>query len=144
MTTTAKAPVPKTRASKAAPAAPTPGSDIDALFELREKKRSLEAAVKDLDGQASLVEERLMETMAKNGLDKATGKLASVSISSNTVANVEDWDAFLAYIYKNKLGHLLQRRVSDPAYRELLEAKKAVPGVQPFTKRRLNLRVVSA
>jgi hypothetical protein len=124
-------------------AASTPGADIDALFELREKKRKLEASIKDLEGQASLIEERLMESMDKDGIDKMTGRKASVSISTTTVANVEDWDAFLAFVYKNKAGHLLQRRVSDPAWREMVEIKKAVPGTQPFTKKRLNLRAVS-
>lgn len=124
-------------------AAPTPGADIDALFKLREKKRKLEASIKDLEGQASLIEERLMESMDKDGIDKMTGRKASVSISTTTVANVEDWDAFLAFVYKNKAGHLLQRRVSDPAWREMVEIKKAVPGTQPFTKKRLNLRAVS-
>lgn len=124
-------------------AAPTPGEEIDALFELREKKRKLEASIKDLEGQASLIEERLMENMDKDGIDKMTGRKASVSISTTTVANVEDWDSFLAWIYKTKNGHLLQRRVSDPAWREMVEIKKVVPGTQPFTKKRLNLRAVA-
>ncbi len=123
--------------------APTPGQDIDALFELREKKRKLEASIKDLDGQAALIEERLMESMDQSGIEKMTGSKASVSISSTTVANVEDWDAFLAWIYKTKNGHLLQRRVSDAAWREMVEIKKVVPGTQPFTKKRLNLRATS-
>jgi hypothetical protein len=84
-----------------------------------------------------------MEDMQANGIDKMTGKHASVSITSTVVANVEDWDAFGAYILKNKLLHMLQRRVSDPAYRELLDAGKKVPGVQPFNKKRLNLRATS-
>lgn len=129
-----------------APATKTPvravpiGADVDALIELRDKKRKLEASIKDIEGQASLIEERLMESMDKNGVDKATGKLGTVSITSNVVANVEDWDLFYPYIAKNKFWHLLQKRVSDPAYRELLEAGKKVPGVQPFTKKKLNLR----
>ena len=48
---------------------------------------------------------------------------------------------FLAYVYKTKQGHLLQRRVSDPAFRELLDHGKKVPGTQPFIKARLNVRV---
>jgi hypothetical protein len=38
------------------------------------------------------------------------------------------------------LQQLYYRRVSDPAYRELLETKGVVPGIQPFTKTKLNLR----
>ena len=124
-------------------AKPTPGALIDQMWELREKKRKLEASIKDLDGQMADVESQLMESMEANGVDKMTGKAASVSISTSVVANVEDWDAFLAWIYKTKNGHLLQRRVSDPAWREMVEIKGVVPGTQPFTKKRLNLRALS-
>ena len=132
---------PATKTAKAAaPEVSTLGKDIDDLFQLREKKRKLESAIKDIEGQASLIEERLMENMEKNGVERTTGKLGTVSITSSVVANVEDWDLFGAYVIKNKLLHMLQRRVSDPAYRELLDAGKKVPGVTPFNKKRLNLR----
>ena len=124
------------------PVKPTPGAMIDSMWELREKKRKLEASIKDLEGQMADVESQLMERMESDGVDKMTGKAASVSISTSTVANVEDWDAFLAWIYKTKNGHLLQRRVSDPAWREMVEIKGVVPGTQPFVKKRLNLRVL--
>lgn len=122
----------------------TPGATIDTMWELREKKRALEASVKDVGGQIADLESKLMEDMQANGVDKMTGKHASVSITSTVVANVEDWDAFWAYIHKMKYGHLLQRRVSDPAYRELLDLGKKIPGTQPFTKKRLNLRALSS
>lgn len=121
----------------------TPGAMIDSMWELREKKRKLEASIKDLDGQLADIESKLMEDMEANGIDKMTGKAAGVSISTSTVANVEDWDAFLAWVYKTKNGHLLQRRVSDPAWREMVELKGVVPGTQPFVKKRLNLRALS-
>ena len=124
-----------------APAALTLGQKIDAMFDLREKKRKLEAQIKELDGQYEILESELMEDMGKQGTDKLSGSKASVSITTSTVANVGDWDSFLAFVYKMKYGHLLQRRVSDPAYRELLEQGKKVPGVEPFHKSRLNLRV---
>lgn len=120
---------------------PTIGQKIDAMFDLREKKRALDAQVKELEGQLADLESQLMEDMAAQGVDKMSGTKATVSITTSTVANVEDWNEFLAYVYKMKYGHLLQRRVSDPAYRELLEQGKKVPGVSPFSKERLNLRV---
>lgn len=141
---TKQATKPATKTAKAAaPEVSTLGKDIDDLFQLREKKRKLESAIKDIEGQASLIEERLMENMEKNGVERTTGKLGTVSITSSVVANVEDWDLFGAYILKNKLLHMLQRRVSDPAYRELLDAGKKVPGVTPFNKKRLNLRAAA-
>lgn len=119
----------------------TIGQKIDAMFDLREKKRALDAQVKELEGQIKGFESELMEDMAAQGVDKMSGTKATVSITSSTVANVEDWDSFLAFVYKMKYGHLLQRRVSDPAYRELLEQGKKIPGVSPFSQDRLNLRV---
>ena len=116
------------------------GTTVDKLVGLRNKKRDLEASVKSLEGQIEELQSQLLEEMESAGVDKFSGKLGTVSISTNVVANVEDWDALYPYIAKNKLWHLLQRRVSDPAYRELLDAGKKVPGVQPFSKKRLNLR----
>lgn len=119
------------------------GTTVDKLVGLRNKKRDLEASVKSLEGQIEELQSQLLEEMETAGVDKFSGKLGTVSISTNVVANVEDWDALYPYIAKNKLWHLLQRRVSDPAYRELLDAGKKVPGVQPFSKKRLNLRAAT-
>ncbi len=116
------------------------GAQIDKMWDIREKKRSLEASIKDLDGQLATIEAELMEDMEANGVDKMTGKHAGVSITSNTVAHVTDWDELWKFILKTKNTQLLQRRVSDPAYRELLEMGKKVPGAEAFTKKRLNLR----
>jgi len=116
------------------------GAQIDKMWDIREKKRSLEASIKDLDGQLATIEAELMEDMEANGVDKMTGKHAGVSITSNTVAHVTDWDELWKFILKTKNTQLLQRRVSDPAYRELLEMGKKVPGAEAFAKKRLNLR----
>ena len=119
---------------------PSLGAQIDKMWDIREKKRTLEASIKDLDGQLATIEAELMEDMEANGVDKMTGKHAGVSITSNTVAHVTDWDEMWKFIIKTKNTQLLQRRVSDPAYRELLEMGKKVPGAEAFTKKRLNLR----
>ena len=39
---------------------------------------------------------------------------------------------------------LLQRRLANAAYAEMLEQGEALPGVEPFEKRSLNFRVSSA
>lgn len=121
----------------------TVGATIDLLWALREDKRKAEAAVKMIEDKIAAMEPAMFERLDAEGLDKAQGKAASISISSTVTANVEDWGAFHAYIKKTGHFHLLQKRVSDPAYRELLELGKKVAGVQPFTKRRLNLRSLS-
>jgi hypothetical protein len=120
----------------------TIGGMTDEMFDLREKKRALEAQIAEIEEQYKAIEEKLMERLEAEGTDKGAGKKASCSITSSVVANVTDWDEFGAFILKHKYLHLLQRRVSDPAVRELFETKGKVPGVEPFTKKKLNLRVI--
>lgn len=143
--TEARAAKPRTAAKKtAAPKQPDLGSDGALLFDIREKKRLLEEQIKALEAQAEEVQQRVMERMQAEKLDKLTvSGCGTLSISKSVVADVQDWDEFYAFIGKKKYWHLLQKRVSDPAYRELLEANTKVPGVQPFTKTRLNLRATS-
>jgi len=116
------------------------GSAIDDLWKLREEKRQAEEKVKEIEAKIEALQEVLLEELGKQGLDKATGKNASVSVGNTVVANVQDWDALWAYITKTKNFQLVQKRVADAAYRELLETGRTIPGVSPFTKRRLNLR----
>ena len=121
-------------------AAPTMGSLIDAIWAERDQKRHLEAQIKQIEERIAEFQTQLMERMDAEGTDKAQGSKAGVSISKNVVADVKDWDALWAYIAKNKYYGLVQRRVTETAYRELLDLGKNVPGVEPFTKRTLNVR----
>lgn len=132
--------VEKKRTVKAV-ARPKPlGAVVDLLWAEREAKREKEAEIKTIEGRIEVLETELLERLEAEGLDALKGSKASISVGSAVTAKVEDWDSFHAYIGKNKFWHLLQRRVSDPAYRELLDMGKKVPGVQPFVKKRLNIR----
>jgi len=118
---------------------PSVGALIDSMYDLREAKRALESKIEDIDKVYRQHEEELMKKLDDSGLDKASGKLASASISSTNVGNVTDWETLYKYIKRTNNFQLLQRRLSDPAYRELMELKGTVPGVQPFIRKRLNL-----
>lgn len=120
----------------------TIGVKIDQLHNLREQKRQLEEQVKQLQAQMADLENDLIEDMDKQGVSKSTGALATVSISSNVRPSIDDWDAFYAYIHRHKYYHLLERRPSVSGCNELLETKGKIPGVVPFTQRKLNLRSV--
>ena len=119
------------------------GKLIDQLNDAREAKRKHAEIEKVLNAAYSEIEQSIMARLAAEGMDKATGKKATASISNVTVANVEDWDKFHAFVKKTGYFHLLQRRVSDPGFRELLEQKgsaaMAKVGVVPFVKQNLNL-----
>lgn len=107
---------------------------------LREQKRLLEAEIKTLDAQLSANEQEIIELADDLGLDRfAVGKL-TFSISEQTVGNVEDWDDLYQFIRDNNAFYLLQRRLANAAYKEMLDSGSALPGVVPFTKRSLNMR----
>ncbi len=120
----------------------TIGVKIDQLHTLREQKRQLEEQVKQLQGQMAELENELIEQMDKQGVSRSTGVNATVSISSSTRPSVDDWDAFYAYIHRHKYYHLLERRPSVSGCNELLVTKGKIPGVVPFTQRKLNMRSV--
>jgi hypothetical protein len=120
----------------------TVGSLIDTMASLREQRRVLAKQDEELKAQYDATEAQLIEMMDGEECVKSTGKVASASISTTTVFNVADWDAFMAYLIKTKQTHLVQRRVSTPAVAEIFEKKGCVPGLEPFTKRSINLRVI--
>lgn len=123
---------------------PSPlGSEIDKMFDLREQKRELEAKVALIEAEYKEVEERVLLRMEEQKAAGFKGAKASASITHSVVGSVEDWDKVEAYIKRTGHFHLFQRRLADAAYRELMEQGKKVPGVVPFTKKRLNLRAVS-
>lgn len=116
------------------------GSKIDQLHKLRDKVRAHEEHIKELNKQRELLEAEIMGDLDAQGLSKATGKLAAISITENVKPNVKDWDAFYEFIRKRKYFHLLERRPSVSGCRELFETKGSIPGVEPYVKRTLNMR----
>ena len=121
----------------------TLGKTIDSLWALREVKRAKEAEIKEIEGQISAAESMLFDRLDAEDTVKGEGKNASVSISESVNFNITDFDEFAKYVGKSKQFHLFQRRVSELAVREIFENKGAVPGLTPYTKRKINLRSLS-
>jgi hypothetical protein len=124
--------------------APTLGTIIDSLWALREEKRSLEKKITAIEEIIGVSETSLMETMEKEGVAKATGAKATVSVTETVSSKVEDFEKLSGFIKKTGFFHLLQRRVSDEACRELYEQGKTIPGVEKFVKKRVNIRSLAS
>lgn len=117
----------------------TLGECVDRAYKLRAQRLELERKADTIKSEESALKDHVLESFNKADIEGARGKVATASITTKTVAQVEDWDKFYAYIHKNKAYEMLQRRVSDTAFRERLEAKKTVPGVKPFNVLGLSL-----
>jgi hypothetical protein len=118
----------------------TLGKAIDTLWALREKKRDKETEIKLVEADIAAAEEALFNRLDAEESTSGKGKAASVSITEATSFNIADFDIFSKYVARTKFFHLFQRRVSEVAAREIFEQKGLVPGLAPFTKRRINLR----
>ena len=101
----------------------TIGQRIDQLYDLRERKRDLEDEIKKLQEEMGVLESELMLEMDSQGVDRSSGKKASVSIQESVKPNVQDWDLFHKFIKKNDAFYLLERRPSVTACREMIETK---------------------
>ncbi len=116
------------------------GDDIDRLYALKEAAERADEAAAEKWKVYDEFEARLFARMDNEKTTLSRGGKARASVKEAIVAKVVNWDEFYRFIGRNKAFHLLQRRVSDPAYRELLEQRKnGVPGVEPFTKRSLSV-----
>jgi len=116
----------------------TIGGKIDQRQKLVEQKALAQVVVDGIDAQIKEVEAALLAQMDKEGTTNGGGKTATVSVNESVVPTVTDWDEFYKYIHKQKWFHLLERRPSVTGCRELFETKGKIPGVMPFTKRKLN------
>lgn len=119
---------------------PSIGSLVDDMHSLRELKRTHEEEIKKLTALISDKERHLIAAMEASGVEKTSSKTATASVVEQTRYAVEDWDAFYAYIKRNNYFHLLERRASTASCRELFTMQGGVPGVVPFTTKRVNLR----
>ena len=118
------------------------GTLIDQMWDNREQRRALETQIKELNESYDALEAKLIKQMETQGVDKSTGKKGSAGLGSSTRPNIVDDDAFYNFVFKNKYRHLLERRPSVSGCNELLALKGTVPGIEFFTKTKVNLTTV--
>lgn len=120
------------------------GTLIDKYHELREEKRKLEESVKPVTKAMEELQAQILAELENQGLPKATGHKASVSRAETVVANVKDWDAVYQFMVENEAFYLMEKRIANAAYRELMAMTESgqIPGIEPFTKVTLNMRTL--
>ena len=119
------------------------GELIDLAFELREQKRVKEAETKEISAELTTVEGKIFARLEDIGVTTAKATLASATITEQVVPVVSDFEQVLKWIKENDAFYMLQRRISSPAYKEILDMGGEIPGVEPYTKRTISLRKLS-
>jgi hypothetical protein len=122
---------------------------VAAYMKLRSQKEKIEADVKEdlgvIKAKMDKLEAWLKVEMDKQGLTSVKSKYGTAFLTTTDYANVEKWDAVLAFIRQNDAYDLLEKRVSKLAVRGYIEQYKAVPpGVTYGTKLEVNIRKPTA
>jgi len=117
----------------------TLGQHIDALYQTRQERLDLQGQVEELKESEALMREAIMVALHENGMAKGSGLLATASIKKSIEPVPVDWDAIHAYIREADRFDLIQKRLSAPAWRGLLESGLLVPGTEQVEVRDLSL-----
>jgi hypothetical protein len=119
--------------------APTLGTLSDEIFILREERMGLEQKVKELKAEESDLKSDIIQALAKEGLTKASGELATVSNNPSTVPIADDWEAVKKWCIKNKDTSILQKRLAGKHIVDLSEEGINVPGIHFETVAKLSI-----
>lgn len=120
----------------------TIGACADLLYKTREARLKLQRDCEALEEQEKALKEHLIRTLPKSKAKGVSGEVARVTIVSDEVYQVEDWDAVYAYVRKTGAFELLQKRLSREAVIERVEDGENVPGVKKMLIPKVSLNKV--
>ena len=112
----------------------------DRIFELQQQVDQIKAAAKaktsGMEAEIKDLEERLMLAMNDAGMTKVEGKHSVAEVKTKLRVSIGDFEKLAAFVYRNKLLHLFERRIGIKAYEELKESKggKDIPGLNEFNQ----------
>lgn len=125
--------------AKDKPPPKTLGACADALKVIKDQLSVLSREEEVLRARRVLLETKLIEELPVSDAEGVVGKTIRATVVTKRVPVLEDWNAFTKYIKKTGDFDLLRRQVSTEAVEERWEAKKRVPGVGVFNKKKVSL-----
>jgi len=113
---------------------------MNMLNDTRQQLKTLQAQEKTLKDTQNYLEAEIAADMAKQGLTQTGNDVCTISLKTETVPTVEDWDVLHQHISDTGRFELLQKRMSATAYRELIAMEPSVPGVRSTELTKVNFR----
>ena len=95
---------------------------------------------KELKQVQNALEAEIAADMERQGLTQTGNDVCTISLKTETVPTVEDWDVLHQHISDTGRFELLQKRMSATAYRELIAMEPSVPGVRSTELTKVNYR----
>ena len=113
---------------------------MNMLNDTRQQLKTLQAQEKTLKDTQNYLEAEIAADMAKQGLTQTGNDVCTISLKTEVVPTVEDWDVLHQHISDTGRFELLQKRMSATAYRELIAMEPSVPGVRSTELTKVNFR----
>jgi len=112
------------------------------LQELEERKRALYNEEKQIKAEIAEVENRILDDMAESGVSMMEFNGQRYSPTVKVQPSSDDWDATFSWIKENNAFYLVQKRLSAPAVKELLDDGEQIPGLKIYEETKLTRRKV--
>lgn len=111
----------------------------DKYYALREKRLAMQKEVDTVKAEETAYQEHLINSIPKSDATGVAGKVCRVSVKTDQVPRVEDWDLFYKHIKKTGEFDLLGRTPTKSAIEARWENGKKIPGVGTFTVVKLSV-----
>ena len=113
---------------------------MNMLADTRAKLKVLLEQEKELKNVQNALEAEIAADMERQGLTQTGNDVCTISLKTEVVPTVEDWDVLHQHISDTGRFELLQKRMSATAYRELIAMEPSVPGVRSTELTKVNYR----
>lgn len=117
------------------------GAEVDHLANLEADYKKKNDAAKEAKEALDAQKQRVTDILNAYGQEGAKGSKKSVTIYTEDVYKITDYDRLWQFIKRGNHPQLLQRRISNPAAKELIQHRKGkeIPGVEPVEIQRLSV-----
>jgi len=110
------------------------GAVADEYAQTRNFRLAMEKVVEPVQSRESELREHMVRNLEKSRADGkdtgAAGRLYRVQIKDKEIPKVNDWNKFWDFIAVNRRFDLLQKRTSDKAVMDMVEADQMPPGIE--------------
>jgi len=102
---------------------------VDSYINIREQRLAADRLVKQLTEAEDDLKRTIIAKFREGGMKALGGQLGLVKMTELDEPKATDWPAVYEYVKENDAFHLLHKRLTTTAVRELWEAGEVVPGV---------------
>jgi hypothetical protein len=105
------------------------GKMLEALAKCREAVKALAGVESSLRGEQDRIEKALVDKAEREGVENFKGHGLTVSVENKLRARYDParWDELVKWAVANGMTHLIQRRLNDSHFREMIENGDAIP-----------------